>query len=216
MTAELPYYQVFQDAGEAGRVLHRNDIYGSGPPNDAIHLELLQYLEHAAGKHVLEIGCGLGPYVDAMNKDGFQAVGIELEEQIVAAAQAKGRPVSVGDATNLQFADNSFDTCMLLEVIEHIEQFETALLEAGRVARNSLLISVPNSEPIPQLSRRMVIPWHLLEATHINFFTPAILGTLLRRLFPGKPVRVEGYAPFFPHPDGEQMHYQIRATVELQ
>ena len=50
---------------------------------------------------------------------------------------------------------------------------------------------MPNSEPIPYLFQHAVVPWHLLEATHINFFTPTILGALLRRLFPGRPVRVD-------------------------
>jgi SAM-dependent methyltransferase len=212
---DLPYYRLLHDAGEAGQVLHRQNIYGSGPPSDAVHTELLQYIERAAGKKLLEIGCGLGPYVEELNKLGFEAIGIELEEHIVAAAQAKGRPVSVGDATNLQFEDKSFDTCMLIEVVEHIEDYETALLEAGRVARRSLIVSVPNSESIPYLFQHMVVPWHLLEATHINFFTPAILGALLRRLFPGRPVRVEGYSPFFPHTGDKQMYYQVRATVDL-
>jgi SAM-dependent methyltransferase len=212
---DLPYYAPLHDAGIAGRVLHRNDIYGSGPPSDGLHMELVQYMERAAGKKILEIGCGLGPYVEEMNKRGFEAIGVELDEHIVAQARAKNRPVSVMDACNLQYEDKTFDTSILVEVIEHIEDYETALLEAGRVAKKSLIVSVPNSEPIPYLSQHMVVPWHLLEATHINFFTPAILDTLLRRLFPGRPVSVQGYSPFFPAVAGKEMFYQVRATVEL-
>jgi hypothetical protein len=36
---------------------------------------------------------------------------------------------------------------------------------------------------IPVGFRHKLIPWHLLEATHVNFFTQKSLGSLLRRYF---------------------------------
>jgi hypothetical protein len=40
-----------------------------------------------------------------------------------------------------------------------------------RLASEALLITVPDMSAIPRGFPHGVVPWHLLEATHINFFT---------------------------------------------
>jgi SAM-dependent methyltransferase len=195
--------------------LHRDEIYASGPPVDAVFGELLDYVVSHAGPRVLDIGCGLGPYVDALNQRGFQAEGIELDRDFVAQAQALGRPVKRMDATKLSYADNSFDTCILIEVIEHLDQYEAALREAARVARRNLIISVPAIDSIEVLVPWHVIPRHLLEPTHVNFFSLYNLTTLLQRLFPQARTVVEGYSPFFAPVTEVQLFYQLRALVDF-
>ena len=216
MTEELPYKALLEGAGKLGRVLRREDIYGTGPPVDAVHEELLEFITNVSGRRVLDIGCGLGPYVAELNKRSFACVGVEINREVARAAAALGRPVFIMDGRALAFRDGTFETCLLIEVIEHVDDFELVLLEAARVARRNIVISVPNISAIPTLSRYNVVPWHMLEATHVNFFTPEILLRFLQRIFSGrgKP-RVEEYAPFFPWAEGGQPYYQIRAVVEL-
>lgn len=60
---ELPYDRVVAEAGQAGRVLHREDIYGSGPPNEGANLEVLTLIGSRARSPILDVGCGIGPYV---------------------------------------------------------------------------------------------------------------------------------------------------------
>ena len=47
------------------------------------------------------------------------------------------------NATNLPYKDNSFDTVILSDVIEHIKDWEKALDEAIRVSKNKVIITVP-------------------------------------------------------------------------
>jgi len=216
VSEELPYTAVLEEAGKRGRVLGREDIYGSGPPIDAVHQELLEFITKVAGQRILDIGCGLGPYMAELNKRGFDCAGVDGNPGVARAAAARGRSVLVMDARALAFRDATFDTCLLIEVIEHIHDFELVLRDVARVARRNIVISVPNISAIPILSRYSVVPYHMLEATHVNFFTPEILLRALRKVFAGQGMaRVEEYAPFFPWAEGTQLYYQIRAVVEL-
>jgi hypothetical protein len=47
-----------------------------------------------------------------------------------------------------------------------------------------VFVSVPNFEPVAYLGRWSVVPWHLLEGDHRNFFTRWSLGHLLSQFFP--------------------------------
>jgi ubiquinone/menaquinone biosynthesis C-methylase UbiE len=68
-------------------------------------------------------------------------------------------------------------------VLEHIPDYERAVSEIARVTRKGALITVPDVSAIPALHKHGVIPWHLLEATHVNFFTQESLAALLGRSF---------------------------------
>ena len=53
----------------------------------------------------------------------------------------------------------------------------------ARIARRAL-ITVPDASEIPTLFPHHVVPWHLLESTHVNFFTQTSLARVLLPLFP--------------------------------
>lgn len=54
-------------------------------------------------------------------------------------------PDVVGDILNLPFKDNSFDTVVAFEVLEHLpfENFDKALGELSRVSKKNVIISLP-------------------------------------------------------------------------
>jgi len=80
-------------------------------------------------KKVLDIGAGDGLITHLVG-----AKGIEYEKEGVRLAQEKGVDVIEGDAYNLPFEDNSFEACMMIDVLEHFENPKQALHEARRVA----------------------------------------------------------------------------------
>ena len=71
---------------------------------------------------------------------------------------------------------------MCSEVLEHIPDWRGAIVEMGRVARRAL-ITVPDMSAIPTLFPHRVVPWHLLESTHVNFFTQRSLHAALSTAF---------------------------------
>src|SRR5262249_43760658 len=81
------------------------------------------------------------------------------------------------------FADRAFDCVFCSEVLEHIPDFQGAVAELARLAKKRVLLTVPDMSAIPVGFRHAVIPWHLLEKTHVNFFTQSSLEQLLRGHF---------------------------------
>ena len=208
--AQLPYQRTLAAAAAAGRTLGRDEIYSSGPPNSVANPQVLSLIAQHCQSPVLDLGCGIGVYVDALRQRGIAATGLEVDPDYVATAKALGRDIQVYDGTTIPFPDETFDTAIAIEVIEHIPDWQHSLREMLRVARRSVLISVPNIDVIPPMSRHLVVPWHLLEATHVNFFTPEMLRTYLRGI-PGIAYEVATYGEF--QLNGETFHNHIFAVI---
>jgi SAM-dependent methyltransferase len=206
----LPYEETLSVAARERRILHRDNIYGSGPPTTVPSPECLSLVAAHSGSSVLDVGCGLGVYLAALQERGITAVGLEINPDYVATAQSLNRDVRLYDGASIPFPDCAFDTVMALEVLEHIPQWETTLHEMLRVARRCVLISVPNIGVIPHMYRHLVVPWHLLEATHVNFFTREILAAYLSRI-PNISSDITSYGPF--QINGETYHNHLFAVI---
>jgi ubiquinone/menaquinone biosynthesis C-methylase UbiE len=156
---------------EAGLRLHRFKRT-MGLPRVARVLGILRGL---APDDLLDIGSGRGAFLWPL-LDAFPALLVTMVDQDpirVADAQA----VHDGgfsyltavrmDTTDLAFADNAFDVVTMLEVLEHVPAAERAVREVVRVARRSVVLSVPSREDDnPQ---------------HIHLFTRQLLGGMLHR-----------------------------------
>lgn len=108
----------------------------------------------AAGRDVLDAGCGAGYGIDILASSGATSVtGVDVDSGAVEEAESRNaeRPEALacqGDVRELDLADSSFDLVVCFEVIEHIEDAERALAEFRRVLRPEglLLVSSPNPD----------------------------------------------------------------------
>ena len=89
---------------------------------------------------VLDIGARDGHFSQLLTEHFESVTALDLNKPTFAFERVL--PVQ-GDATNLQFPDNSFDVVFCAEVLEHIPQLERACEELERVARHALVIGVP-------------------------------------------------------------------------
>ena len=181
-TAPEPPYVHLLDTEE---VLHRDQIYGSGPPDPNASSEILERAKRLPDP-ILDFGCGLGPLVRSLRREGRNAVGLELnrEELTSAISHDVAEHIRFYDGSlPLPYKDGQFATVIATEVIEHIDNFRDVVSELSRIARRNLLVSVPDIASIPMCAPHGVVPWHLLEATHVNFFTNASLRKLLGTYF---------------------------------
>jgi len=111
---------------------------------------LIQYLALSDGDRVLDCGCGYGFYTLLMSKlRTMTVVGFDgaVDRLQVGQRYAEKAHFTAGDGKVLPFLDNSFDKILLSEVLEHIPDQQSALLELKRILRPGgvLAISVPHS-----------------------------------------------------------------------
>lgn len=93
------------------------------------------------GRHLLEVGCGLGIELARLAKLGFDVTGIDLSFKAVDMAwrylksqQLPGRTL-VQNAEELGFPDESFDAIYSSGVIQHTPNITRAISEMIRVLR---------------------------------------------------------------------------------
>jgi SAM-dependent methyltransferase len=170
---------------------------------------LIDFARRNAGKRILDIGCATGDYLKALTAEGFNGVDVEMNPDYVEEAKGKGLDVYRMDAKSLQCPDKSFDTALLFEVLEHIDDPQAVLREAKRVAQKNVLITVPNCTGFHKLCDMGLTFEHMLEKDHINFFTKADLEMLLSREFADYDVREE--EPMYP--SVHKLPWRLRRTV---
>src|SRR5215510_4781414 len=103
----------------------RDDVYQPGLPARAgeHYGALVRFVAEYAGSSILDLGCGYGAYSLALASQNRQCVGCDINMKYLVKAAASGLPVVSADSA-LPFADRSFDTVVLLEVIEHVPEIE--------------------------------------------------------------------------------------------
>lgn len=83
---------------------------------------LSKLLDKASRPRILDVGCGVGKSVRALQEAGFDAYGVDLPNlaPFWAGAQNRRDHFVEASATCLPFVDNSFDFVYSFGVIEHI------------------------------------------------------------------------------------------------
>ncbi|MFL6588869.1 MAG: class I SAM-dependent methyltransferase [Chthoniobacterales bacterium] len=180
-----PYGEVVFPDNET--LLHRENIYGSGPPLEEPGAEVARLVASylPAGASVVDVGCGAGAYGPGMRAAGHDWLGLESNPHCCGILERRGLPYRRVDpeSKGLPCGDSEWDCAICIEVLEHIKDPAAFLAEIGRSIKTRALFSVPNLEVLPFLHDWGVVPWHLLEADHKNFFTRASVRALLSRSF---------------------------------
>ena len=105
------------------------------------------WIAQRATGDALDIGCANREIKPALS--GCSSY-LGLDYPATATGMYKSRPDVFGDARCLPFADASFDTILLLDVLEHVAYPESVLAEAARVMRRGgrLLLTIPFAYPM--------------------------------------------------------------------
>jgi SAM-dependent methyltransferase len=99
-----------------------------------------------AGRKVLDVGSGLGLYVQHFSALGAQAHGVDLDAERVAIARRTNPLIQQGSAESLPYPDGYFQVVFSNEVLEHVDNDAQAVREALRVLApgGHLALYVPN------------------------------------------------------------------------
>jgi len=123
-------------------------------------------------QRVLDVGCGSGDALWTLSELGWETVGVEFDAKAAEAARAKGLTVHVGDITEQNFADASFDAVTLSHVIEHLPDPHTTLRECHRILKpgGSLTMLTPNAGGLGHRIHK--VDWMALDPPrHLNIYT---------------------------------------------
>ena len=132
----------------------------------------------AAGKRVLDAGCGTGYGARMLTAAGAAHVtGLDRATAVLEAARPDCPPeveLVSGDVRSLPFPDRSFELVVCFEVIEHLAEPDVALRELERVVASDglLLVSSPNREV-----------YEPGNPHHVHEYTPGELRETLERYF---------------------------------
>ncbi len=177
-----PHYRLLFDTPQ---VYHRENIYGSGPPNSAVNSAVLALAESLRGP-LLDFGCGSGALITELRSHGTDAHGLELDTPVIRGSiqPAISPYIKLYDGSlPSPFSAGQFHSVFCSEVLEHIPQFEAAIKEIVRLANEKAIFTVPDASAIPLGFPHLLLPWHLLEGTHVNFFNQTSLRRALEPHF---------------------------------
>jgi ubiquinone/menaquinone biosynthesis C-methylase UbiE len=164
------------------------------PDVEAQRQEFINNIDLLPGKKVLDVGSGPG-FLARIIKDKVGAKGlvhgIDVSEFMINIAQSKsdekdGIKFSYGDATDLQFPDESFDTITCTQVLEYLNDVDKALKEFNRIVRKGGKVAILDTDwdsivwhsSNPERMRRVLKIW---EAHASDPFLPRTLSPRMER-----------------------------------
>lgn len=166
-----------------------------------------------ARARVLEIGCGVGRYLERLESLVGAVVGVEYEPGRAAVAARRLERGLVVNAANeaLPFTDASFDAVLSNEVIEHVGDDRRSAAEMVRVLRpgGRIVLFCPNRwYPVEQHGVYWRGRYHFGNVPLVNYLPDPVRDRLaphvrtysrrrLRSLFAELPVREVAYRRIF-------------------
>lgn len=134
---------------------------------------------------LLDVGCSSGALLIRAREMGFEAEGVDPSARAAATARQAGFKVHTGPLEGAQFPDASFEAVTLIEVVEHLRDPRSLLVECRRILkpRGILLITTPNAAS--WTASVMGSRWQGFSLSamggHISFFNPKSVAAMARR-----------------------------------
>jgi ubiquinone/menaquinone biosynthesis C-methylase UbiE len=95
---------------------------------------LVRLLGEGTGS-LIDVGCGTGAYTASLPGLGWKATGVDVSEDMLRRAGAKGVHTVHADATSLPFADASFDAAISVFTNTDFDDLAAVVREIARVLR---------------------------------------------------------------------------------
>lgn len=190
------YYELIKQGSRAPEI---SRFLKGGPDSDrerewlceTLYKDILdQFVRFTMGKRVIEVGCGVGDFLNYLQTGGFEVSGIEPSEEASQKARDRGVDVFAGDLAQFvqQMPDaQTYDIAVLLNVLEHVPdpieiiELTRKLLTPG----GYLLIRIPNDFSEIQAVAHSSLncePWWVARPDHVNYFDFASIRTFLEQM----------------------------------
>ncbi|UCC68519.1 MAG: class I SAM-dependent methyltransferase, partial [Armatimonadota bacterium] len=140
----------------------------------------------ARGRRLLDVGCGLGEFLEAARQAGWEAEGLDISEAACrVASERTGCPTRACELGPDTYAPSSFDAVAAIDLLEHLPDPRATLGHIRTILKPDavLVVVTPN---LNGLSTRLFgAANYALDASsagpgHVQFFSPRSLGSLLQ------------------------------------
>lgn len=141
-----------------------------------------------AGTTLLDVGCGDGAMLEylAATKQ-IRGVGLDISAVAIAMARRRGVEAYVGTLAGLhrQRPSSCFQHAVMSEVLEHVADPETLLLQGWDLTSETLWLTFPNIAYFPHrlrlLAGKFPVQWTVFPGEHLRFWSlPDFRHWLLR------------------------------------
>ena len=135
-------------------------------------------------KRIIDIGCGEGLTLEKVirNFPNRMVLGVDLSAENITICREHGLPVIHSSIYGLSLENSSFDCCIFLEVIEHLDEPERAIAEIHRLLRSGgrVIILFPN-DLLFMIARLLTFKFKeaFYDPGHVRQWTPKGLAKLL-------------------------------------
>jgi SAM-dependent methyltransferase len=108
--------------------------FATGPLSLLPRETVLRLLGEGPGD-LLDVGCGTGSHTAAFAQHGWNVKGLDISDDMLRIARARGLDVEHGDAASLPYDNSSFDAVVSMWLLADVEEFEKPAREMARVLR---------------------------------------------------------------------------------
>jgi SAM-dependent methyltransferase len=98
-------------------------------------IDALKRLLGRGSGRLLDLGCGTGVAIPALQSLGWSVVGVDVSEAMLERARARGADIVRFDGRTVPFEDASFDAAVAIWIHTDVDDFPAILREAARVLR---------------------------------------------------------------------------------
>lgn len=127
----------------------------------------LESVPNTYAAKVLDIGCGIGNYLEELIQIGYIVTGIDVSINMLQISKDRLQkylphpPLSLADIEKLPFNNDEFDIILCVGVLEYLKTDEKALTEISRVLKpgGRLFLSLPNIMSI----KNFLDPYYLIS-----------------------------------------------------
>ncbi|MDT0202583.1 class I SAM-dependent methyltransferase [Nocardioides sp. AE5] len=140
-----------------------------------------QAQRHAPGGAWLDLGCGGGLLMQLAQEAGYQAEGIELNnERRQIAEEATGAPVHGAPVEDVAFPDDSFDVISMINVFSHLTSPARTFAELRRILRPGGVLVMATGEITEGARAHHMLNWNLGD--HLHFLGDRTMEQYAERL----------------------------------
>ena len=127
-------------------------------------IRLFECVDSEQKLDVLDVGCGAGAQAKYWLDRDHRYWGIDINQPLIELARERARRegltarFEVGSATSLPFADGSMDICVMPELLEHVQDWQSCVNEAVRILRPRGLLYIDTSSRLCPVQQEFNLP----------------------------------------------------------